>query len=403
MNEHTTWLAKEGGRNDAVRCRAEYIPGERFTAVVKAVRSAGVYIEREGVGSGIISPRCWGDGARRAAALARIQTGDQFEVEVVSWHPETKTLSLILPGAESRDEGARKHLGTRKTRRKPPIRLIPLGSPILVDFANILGAFKKERHPASFALPLLEALERQLTELGYKPHLFVERRTLTWAVSNQSSPPEGERLRELFDNRELVTVLQGNADADDALLQLASVVPNSVCVSGDLFRDYSAVYPDLVGSDRVRGFTITKAAGGIRILVKGLALPISLAVPQQTSAEQGQVAVPEASKSLSISELSLAPKPVSPQGCPRRDADVRLLMKMAEKDPRKYFELADLFFEEGGDEGRKRGAKLESLGRKRTKSERESQLRDRRRYAEMRRSDHISTAHLSARRRRFCA
>ena len=54
--------------------------GERFTATVKAVRDAGVYIKMPRGGSGIISTRCWGEGQARAEALARICPGDRFEV-----------------------------------------------------------------------------------------------------------------------------------------------------------------------------------------------------------------------------------------------------------------------------------------------------------------------------------
>ena len=86
------------GNTGAISCLHKYTPGEIFSARIKSVRPEGVYIDQPGVFSGTISPRCWGDGNTRMAALAKVRPGDEFEVEVVSWHPETRTLSLVLPG-----------------------------------------------------------------------------------------------------------------------------------------------------------------------------------------------------------------------------------------------------------------------------------------------------------------
>ncbi len=399
------------GKDAATVCCDNYTPGERFLATIKAVKPEGVYITREGVGSGTISPRCWGDGAKRVAALARIQPGDQLEVEVVSWHPETRTLSLVLPGTKKRQvtktPGWKNGAVKAKRPRKVPFMPIPVGSLLLVDFANLFGELKDWSEQALYVRPLMEAVESKLEEVGYHVHFFVERRALDWAVAKQPHPSAKTRLRGLCARKEKVTIIQGEkSEADLPMLQAATMLPNSFCISMDRFRDYANAFPGIVGTDRVRKFSFSLLEGDLMLSIDGIqaAIPVSADMECRSSKTEAPIVEPKDSEAAPISVQSVAQTMTGAQrSFQNRQTAIRLLIMAARKCPSKYVELADLFFEAGDEAGMKRGAKLEALGRKRTKSECESRLRDRRRYAEMRRLDHMSTAHLSARRKRFCA
>lgn len=365
------------GKDAAVICCDNYTTGEHFFATVKAVRPEGVYIDRAGVGSGTISPRCWGSGQARKEALSKIQPGDQFEVEVVSWDPKTKTLSLMLP----RMNNCVRAQNSSARSSKPQFAPIPVGSTLLIDFSNLLGGFKTEGNPASWAIPLLESVETQLTTAGYRVHFFMEERTLTWVSTNQRDLDAKKHFQKLCSRKNSVTVVCGkNTEADHPLLQTADALPDSVCVSRDRFRDYANAYPRVVGTERHRTFTVMRVAGHTLLSIDGIKNAI-LVRQQVCHAPEAKIAtcMPQKSEAPARSESNAEAIPVPKQAFRNRETEIRLLSMAARKDPSKYLALADLYWSTSKAEDRKLAAKFEALGRRRTKILRERSIRAQRR------------------------
>lgn len=392
------------GNSDADSFRSDYIPGERFSARIKTVRPEGVYIDYPGIGSGTVSPRCWGDGITRREALAKLRLGDELEVEVVSWHPETKTLSLVLPGMKGCV-----HKRSPIRSPKPQFQLIPEGTVLLVDFANVLGAFSEQGLKASCAVPLFEALQTELKALGYKPHFFLERRTLDWAVLNQTDADVGRLLRQLCADTDTVSLVNGMRDeADFPLLQMAFALPDAVCISRDHFRDYATAFPNIVGTSRIRTFALRTIPGdrAPSIFIDGIKAPIRLAetngpadkVVATTEKDADSNAVLD--RELPVSPASTSPAVVLPQSIRKRETSIRRLSQLAKKDPEQYFALAELVSASKNAEDIKLSVKLEALGRKRAKDQRQSLIRDQRRSTIASRLQVSGMAHLSAKRKR---
>ncbi len=303
-----------------------------------------------------------------------------------------------------------------KLPSKPRFEPIPTGSALLVDFANLIGGFKVEENPASQAIPLMESMEKGLEAMGFNVHFFIEHRTLTWVVTNQANHKDGPRFMELCDRMDKVTVVSGwQSEADTAILQTATALPNAVCISRDQYRDYAGEYPEIVGTARVRAFNIVRISGNTLLCIDGVKSPIAVSVlsEHQPSKAKTTQAPEEQPETGAFDEPCVAQEPVAPQSPEKRsvkaapafppvfhnrEAAIRVLAKAAKKDPENYFALADLYSSAETSEDRKLAAKYYSLGKEREKSIRQTRSRDQRRYAERRRAGGSSDAHLSAQR-----
>lgn len=154
---------------------------------------------------------------------------------------------------------------------------IPCGTIFLFDGANLLG-----RTGGLHAAALFGGLSGELSSRGFQTLFFLERRALTWAICHQSSVSDSLALQEFSKRPDFIVIEEveggyGTAEADAAILDFAEEVPNSLCVSGDRFRDYHELHPTLVGTTRVRSVDITSVSGGgMRVTVAGLEAPIYL-------------------------------------------------------------------------------------------------------------------------------
>jgi len=236
--------------------------GSKFTATVKAVHEAGVNIVMpDGKGSGVISPKCWGEGARRRAALAAIKPGDELPVTVVKFYPRTTTLLLALNG----DKAKAKSVGIQ---RKPDYTLIAPGTTLLVDCANVIGKFG-----ADVPMDILRTIQAEIGSRGYNPVLFLEHRAYTWFACNQDSEEKRSALAQFVEKGGVSLV---NGEADLAMLQCARQIPCSVIVSDDGFADYRNVFGDIVGTSRVRRFTWIEIDGRRLLSIDGFADAIEI-------------------------------------------------------------------------------------------------------------------------------
>ena len=215
--------------------------GAKFTATVKAVHDSGVNIVMpDGKGAGVILPKCWGEGARRRAALAAIKPGDELLVTVVKFYPQSMTLLLALNGGKTKSKPI-------NIQRKPDYTLVALGTTLLVDGANIIGKLG-----VNDAMNILRTIRTEIESRGYKAIIFLEHRAYTWLKCNQGSDEKRSALVRFVEKGGVSLV---NGEADLVILQCARQIPGSVCLSDDGFSDYRNVFGDIVGTSRVRRFT----------------------------------------------------------------------------------------------------------------------------------------------------
>jgi len=379
-------------------------PGAKFLGTVRAVRREGVFVEAPGgYGSATISPRCWGDGKARMKALSAIRPGDEFEVVVRSIDIRTRSLSLVLAGYEDLMRQAKKATTMPKAAfnvthyiynsRKPDHQPILEGTVFLWDVANLFGKIGPED-----AAWRLESVARSLEEQGYRSLFFIERRSLTWAKHNQRSEADVAALEVFARRDDFSIVADGGKDrreeADSAILQVAEAIPNSVCVSHDHYGDYAKAHSSIVGTDRVRSFTVSRLDGKLLISVNGMKRAI-VVEPQreEVACDLETVSDPE-DISASVADAGVEGRhsglfAVADEYVRRGDAKsaVRVYAKLAKKDSAAYIALADMYRTGiGVRPDAKKVARYERLAQAFVKRTRERELRDRRRRVQSIRS-----------------
>lgn len=378
-----------------------YKTGERFLATIKTIRPEGVYIEMPdgGGGSGTISPRCWGDGIGRREALTALRPGETLAVIVKKFHAPTRTLSLLLDNADGEAEVCRMSVSARKPEFEP----VSKGTVFLWDLSNFLAIVG-----AAGAARKIETISQAMAEQGYTALFFLEQRAFTWAKYNQASTAEVEALKAVI-HRDDVSVVpdggDGHNEADCALLQVAEVIPGSVCVSWDHYYDYARAHPAIVATSRIRPFSFIKHDGKLIVSVQGLteAIVIDEAIRQGNDEEVGMATggtsedhvMPVAKTDFTVSSSGLFA--VADKYIRRGDARnaERVLAKVAKKDPAAYDVLAAMY---GGAVSidSKKAARYERLARDSVKFRKERDVRCRRRRAEAFRCGQYSVPHFSA-------
>lgn len=321
--------------------------GARFTATVKAVHESGVNIVMpDDKGTGVILPKCWGDGARRQTALAAIKPGDEFPVTVVKLYPQTATLLLALDGSNAKAKFgyAAKGAGNAKAKqrkaaianpkpagiqRKPDYTLIAPGTTLLVDGANLIG-----KRGADDSVNILRTVRAKIESRGYKVALFLDYRTYSWLKHNQESE---EKLSALVQFVEKGGVSLVNGEADLVILQCARQIPETICISDDGFLDYHSAFGDIVGTPRVRRFTWIEIGGRRLLSIDGFADAIEIS--QEMSLE-----VP-AEKRAAVRHL----RPDAP--CGHDVVLARGSTMLAKGDAKKAFDCFDLAVRKGVPDG----------------------------------------------------
>ena len=393
-----------------INCKhGEFIPGRTLRATVKTVNKTGVMVKMPGGrGSGVISSRCWGTGLERQKALAAIRPGDEFDVVVRHYDERTLTLSLVLAGCENLTaptKTLKKDVCSPSAEmhpHKPAYQPIASGTVFLWDTANLLGATGAENAAQTF-----KAIALSLSGQGYKSLFFIERRCLTWALCNQRTEDESAELDAFVRQGDVVVVEDGGngaGEADCAILQMAEALPGSVCVTRDRYEDYAHVYPTIVGTSRVRSFSVAKAGGKTMILVNGITHAIVMGdcqvqadvVPDAPSAP----AAPATKAVLADNRRGL----LAVAGDCMRRGDVqraeRIYAKVAKHDPAAFRALAEMYREgKAVPVDGKKATRYERLARKSEKSRRARSMRERRLRAEAIRGYRHAVDHFAAKRR----
>lgn len=372
--------------------------GDKFEATIRAIRTEGVYIDMPGGGSGIASPACWGSGEERAKALATIKPGDNVPVIVKSYNSANRSLSLLLDGGKlsldmrrARPAKLFRHV-TRRTATakktaalpaKPVYKPIPYGSTLLIDCANLLSMIG----PVDAARNL-KFVGRELEQRGFKVAFFLERRAWGWGMYNQISDRQAAEWREFSHDARLSLV---DGESDLAMLQVGAVLDDAYLCTRDHLADYARTYREIV-RERRRSFSVTNLCGRILLAIDGLVDAIAIdpeALAPERDESQAQCEHKSAAHADALpiqSDEKRSARPVLALAKHGRLADpVRYLSRVAEKDHRAYCELAELF--SGKDAKRERRyLRLAAAAEKRN---RETRLRDRRRFKAAERGEMI--------------
>ena len=387
-------------------------PGDAYCATVIAVRESGVNVRMPAdKGSGMISTRCWGSGAARAQALAKVKVGDRLDVIVKSYDRSTMTLSLVLKGFEQllkpvakpavrpakkrRPEAAKIAVPVRShdVARKPTYRPLAKGTTLLLDTANLIGKLGPEHAAARLA-----AIVSTLEERGYKALLFWEYRSLGWTLGHQVSIGDAAALEEFAHGKDVSLVRE---ESDLALLQAAQALPDSIIVTGDRLADYADVFPGIVATTRHRSFSVVRVDGRALLTIYGLKDAIVITDPVAAEPE-GATEAESAEWALEVDEEVLQRRAERPQvescrhgllgvadGC-LHHGDVQralaLLGRVARKLPKIYREMADIFVDDAASPDNVRfAARYDRLADRLEKAQRERSRRKRRLHAERRR------------------
>lgn len=409
-------FTKSGNDGHAAPARLEkaaggFKPSDAYRATVIAVRESGVNVRMPAdKGSGMVSTRCWGSGAARAQALAKVKVGDRLDVIVKSYDRNTMTLSLVLKGFERllkpvakpavrpakkrRPDAAKMTVPVRShdVARKPAYRPLAKGTTLLLDTANLIGKLGPEHAAAR-----LWAIVRTLEERGYKALLFWEYRSLGWTLGHQGCDEDIAALKEFAHTRNVSLV---HEESDLALLQAAQALPDSVIVTEDRLADYADAFPGIVATSRHCSFSVVRVDSSTLLTIYGLKDAIVIADPVAAEAAEEPESV---DWELEVDQEVLQRRAARPQvescrhgllgvadGC-LHHGDVQralaLLGRVARKLPKIYREMADIFeADDASPDSTRVAARYDRLADRLEKAQRERSRRKRRLHAEHRRS-----------------
>lgn len=195
------------------------------------------------------------------------------------------------------------------TNRKPDRKVLRAGTIFLFDTANLLATTGPRR-----AARTLEILSRDLASQGYRSVFFLERRSFDYLRAWQDSAQDAAMFEAFVRRGDVVLIDEESggekSEADDAMLQLAEVLPNSVCISKDRFRDYAAIHPGIVTSGRVRGYALVLIGDAMYIMIPGLRRAVVINDTRSESASAAVRLVPEVKTppvSVEVNAVEYAP------------------------------------------------------------------------------------------------
>ena len=255
--------------------RPVFTAGQVVAATVKRVDATTAYFSVRGASSAVVSAKaCVKSGS---VPFGNLVVGQQVHVCVKAWYPQTRQLVLsgvkeIVRAVKAKNPTVcKKASASNYTARttKPDYEPLPKGTVILVDGANLLHEFEPAEAPK-----VMRSVVDGLKEQGYDARIYLEHRAWKFFSFNQGSEEAGERFKSLC--RELDVTIVGR-EADCAILQTMGSIANSVGLTNDRYADYAKAFPDIVGSSRLRGFSVTNIADKKLLSVDGLSKAVTVA------------------------------------------------------------------------------------------------------------------------------
>lgn len=170
---------------------------------------------------------------------------------------EGRMAKLVLPGRSLSASPAR----TARFSRKPDYVAMPKTTLLLIDAANLMRSL-----PDGCSAMGIVSIAEQLHAQGFRANFFMEKRV--YARAKSDLPTEDMAVFEKFCRGRHVSLVGWESDL--SMLQIAEEVADSVIISTDKFRDYGKEYPSIVGSDRVKQFSVSNVDGRTMVSVVGL-------------------------------------------------------------------------------------------------------------------------------------
>lgn len=257
------------------------LPGQVVVGTVKFVRPEGIPVAVPAgnrVVNGTLSPRCFGHGAERVTAMAKINPGDKIEMVVRSYDAHTNSASLVLPGFEDMPRLPKK-MKVRKPEsasnsvvRQTKPQFVPeeKGCVFVFDLANVAGELPMACIPNAKA-----AIEERFAEAGYSVLFYLEKRAACWL--SHALPSEAAKDKFFSDFRangnasyvgsykKVGSTEKKRGESDQAILATVAAIPQAVACSCDGFRDYSDAYAEVI-ENRVRQFCVVTLPNGSAVL-----------------------------------------------------------------------------------------------------------------------------------------
>lgn len=241
--------------------------GQIVLGNVKCIAGGCAYFNVQGANSVVVSLNSLSGGGISKVSLLHHKKRDVFRLRVKSWYPKTK--QLVLSGVIGRvAAGFPVKKNSNVMKDKTDYTPLAKGTAILVDGANLLSAFKP-----SEAADVLISLSSGLKDAGYGIKIFLEHRSWKYLVCNQESEEAGKRFKSVCRDFDVTIV---GRESDLAILQGLGAVAGTVGLTNDRYSDYAKVFPDLVGTSRLRGFSVTEISGEKLLMIDGLAKAVKI-------------------------------------------------------------------------------------------------------------------------------
>lgn len=257
-----------------------FTSGQIVRAVVRNVGEGCVHFSVPNVCSAVLSAKAFGEGDARDCAMRALKIGNAMTLKVKAWYPANR--QLVFEGIVENPPKAKAHGEGRIV--KPQYQLLRKGTMFLVDGANYLGKFQPEDATAA-----LNGLVAGLDNEGMRCLVFLERRAWTWYLHRQPTAAAESAFKTQCEKLG-VSVVHGDVDA--IILQTLEAISDCVGLTSDHFTDYAKVYPDLVRSERIRAFDVTRFDESFLVTIKGIRQAIKIDLGRQAIAASPKILMP---------------------------------------------------------------------------------------------------------------
>ena len=307
-----------------------FTTGDVVAVKITAIHESGVEVKTmKGNVPGVIKARCFGETHKeRKAMMKHYSIGQKVIAKVCAYYSSMQRLVMELASFEEECSF------TVITTKKPMKHLLPAGTTILVDSANVLAA-AYHAIPEVAPVDVLRSLAEGLKDFGYESIFFMEYRTYGWVIKTYAESAEAFKT---FCGEQIGLV---HGEADEVLLQTALAMPGTVILSNDNFRDYTEPYSEIVGTARVCKYSVVSGVKSI-LAIHGVKKLISL---QHFGVEQDE-------KEMLPPEIACIEErystPVTPRAVCSQDCLCQLRRKAAERDPEALECLATRYAEGDG-------------------------------------------------------
>ena len=215
--------------------------------------------------------------------------------------------------------------------------VLPRGSVLLIDSANLVGCFHREA-PTVDAADLLVTVMQSLEAQGYQPIFFMEKRGFGWAYCHATQKVQ-EFVQFGYKN---FTRVNNDSEADKEMLLTLKAVPSCAILTDDRFRNYKARFGEVIDEAHILHFKIENDLAG-NVLLSVPRLPRMIFVKRSVLDALQEKGDHEAEEVLAPEMECIVPHvktPVTKRATLRRQSFYALKQRANNHDPRAFTILA---------------------------------------------------------------